>query len=181
MYNYAHLDENNVVIGLYQFDEELDVEHYILSDNAQLGDVYNEQSQTFSQPIIDEEPVPSYPVISLQNVNITSPHAHLVGKIWWVPKLESFTLTANAEGLEDTQIMIMVERVINATQPVDDIRFVAKVENGALSMIGNFEQSGNYFITAERLNAGLERIDAPFRLSFEPMEFDAYVPNQNIS
>ncbi|MBQ4864475.1 hypothetical protein J8L98_22545 [Pseudoalteromonas sp. MMG013] len=114
-------------------------------------------------------------VIQLSNTTVTSPNAKLIGNIWWLPKDESFTITANATGLPDGGLMVMVERVINATQPVDDIRFVANIKDGIVTMQGKFEQSGNYIITAKRLNAGLERIEAPFRLAFEPLEFDAYV------
>lgn len=117
------------------------------------------------------------PKIDLKNNTVTSPNAKKIGNIWWLPKDEPFTITANAEGLPDGGLMVMVERVINATQPVDDIRFVANIQNGQITMQGKFEQSGNYIITAERLNAGLERIGAPFRLAFETLEFDAYINN----
>ena len=113
--------------------------------------------------------------VNLTNTTVTSPSAEKIGNIWWLPKDEPFTITANAEDLPDGGLMVMVERVINATQPVDDIRFVATIQNGQIIMQGKFEQSGNYIITAARLNAGLERINAPFRLDFETMEFDAYV------
>ncbi|MBQ4844939.1 hypothetical protein [Pseudoalteromonas sp. MMG005] len=114
-------------------------------------------------------------IIQLSNITVTSPNAQLIGNIWWLPKDEPFTITANAEGLPDGGLMVMVERVINATQPVDDIRFVANIKEGIVTMQGKFEQSGNYIITAKRLNAGLERIEAPFRLAFDTLEFDAYV------
>ncbi|TMP46403.1 hypothetical protein CWB96_12995 [Pseudoalteromonas citrea] len=117
--------------------------------------------------------------IALTNTTVTSPSAQLIGNIWWLPKDEPFTITANAEGLPDGGLMVMVERVINATQPVDDIRFVANIQNGQITMQGKFEQSGNYIITAERLNAGLERIGAPFRLAFDTLELDAYVDPAN--
>ncbi|WP_157592823.1 hypothetical protein [Pseudoalteromonas citrea] len=119
------------------------------------------------------------PNIDLKNTTVASPNAQLIGNIWWLPKDESFTITANAEGLPDGGLMVMVERVINATQPVDDIRFVANIKDGVVTMQGKFEQSGNYIITAERLNAGLERIGAPFRLAFDTLEFDAYVDPAN--
>ncbi|MBE0367636.1 hypothetical protein [Pseudoalteromonas aurantia] len=116
-----------------------------------------------------------YPSIVLTKTTITSPNAKLIGNIWWLPKDEPFTITANATGLPDGGLMVMVERVINATQPVDDIRFVANIKDGIVTMQGKFEQSGNYIITAKRLNAGLERIEAPFRLAFDTLEFDAYI------
>jgi hypothetical protein len=116
-------------------------------------------------------------IIQLSNTTVTSSNAKKIGAIWWLPKDEPFTITANAEGLPDSELMVMVERVINATQPVDDIRFVATIQNGQITMQGKFEQSGNYIITAERLNTGLERIGAPFRLAFETLEFDAYINN----
>ncbi|WP_105168545.1 hypothetical protein [Pseudoalteromonas sp. T1lg23B] len=119
---------------------------------------------------------PSVLTAVLSDVEVACEHAQLVGNIWWLPRGEAFTLSAHVGDLPDTQLMVMVERVVNAEQPVDDMRFVANVANGVLTMQGCFELSGNYLITAQRLNAGLERIGASYRFAFDALEFDAYVP-----
>lgn len=151
-------------------------ENWVLGEPAAGQEVKYELPDGGSvETVFIEHSANSVDKVNLTNTAVTSPNAQLIGNIWWLPKDEPFTITANAEGLPDSSLMVMVERVINATQPVDDIRFVANIKDGIVSMQGKFEQSGNYIITAERLNAGLERINAPFRLDFETMEFDAYV------
>ncbi len=123
-----------------------------------------------------EEAKPQAPVVvSLTNVNVTGEHVVLgSGDIWWLPKNSPFTLTANAQ-LPNAQMMIIVERVINGGVVVDDLRIKASIENGIITVNGLFAMSGNYQITSDRLNKGLETIGAPFRLAFEKVEFDAHV------
>lgn len=123
------------------------------------------------------KPAPILPpqVVELTNVNVTGEHVTLGnGGIWWLPKNSEFTLTANAE-LPDAEMMIIVERVINGSTVVDDLRIKAAITGGVITVNGLFAMSGNYIVTAERLNQGLEIIDAPFRLAFDKVEFDAHV------
>ncbi|OHU87823.1 MULTISPECIES: hypothetical protein [Pseudoalteromonas] len=136
----------------------------------------NEAGNIFEKTLYN--PQPKNLVVTLSNVTVECGQAALVGNIWWLPKGERFILRANVSELADTQLMVMVERVINAEQPIDDIRFVAEIVDGVFTMQGCFELSGNYLITPSRLNAGLERIGAPFRLAFSALEFDAYMPEQ---
>lgn len=49
---------------------------------------------------------------------------------------------------------------------VDDVRFIE------INSSSGFPQTGNYMLTAERLNAALERVEAPFRIAGETLEFD---------
>ncbi|QLE09579.1 hypothetical protein HYD28_11780 [Pseudoalteromonas shioyasakiensis] len=115
------------------------------------------------------------PVIELSSPTITGEGVSLGnGGIWWVKQNTQFTLVASAQ-LPDSEMMLVVERVINGSTVVDDIRVKASIVNGLITMDAQFEQSGNYQITAQRLNAGLEIIEAPFRLAFDKVEFDAYV------
>ena len=97
------------------------------------------------------------------------------GDIWWIPQGQPFKLTGNAQ-LPDGQMMVMVERVVDADKPIDDVRFIATIQDGQLTLTGVFEKSGNYVISAERLNRGLERIGMPIKLVFDTVEFDAFVP-----
>lgn len=130
----------------------------------QIGDVYDE---ALALMIV--------PTVSLDNVNVTGEHVTLGnGGIWWLPKNSAFTLTANAQ-LPDAEMMIIVERVINGSTVVDDLRIKATITDGVITVNGLFAMSGNYIVTAERLNQGLEIIDAPFRLAFDKVEFDAHV------
>ncbi|ASD67641.1 hypothetical protein [Pseudoalteromonas piscicida] len=176
MYNYAHVDSDNVVVGCYQFDEAVDVEHYIQCSNASLGDIYNPENKQFHPQTLMEEPPVEHAEIILSDVALASSSARLIGNIWWVAKNDKCLVTASVTGLPDIEIMIMIERVVNATQPVEDIRFIANVENGTFTLALEFDISGNYLLSAERVNRGLERIGAPFRLIFETMEFDVYLP-----
>ncbi|MBB1384358.1 hypothetical protein H5119_02130 [Pseudoalteromonas sp. SG45-5] len=110
----------------------------------------------------------------LTNVSVTGEHVTLgAGGIWWLPINEGFTLTANAQ-LQDMEMMIIIERVVS-NNVIDDLRAKASIVDGLITINSKFTQSGNYQITSERLNAGLEAVDAPFRLVFDNVEFDAYV------
>ena len=97
------------------------------------------------------------------------------GDIWWIPQGQPFKLTGNVQ-LPNGQMMVMVERVVDADKPIDDVRFIATIQDGQLTLPGVFEKSGNYVISAERLNRGLERIGMPIKLVFDTVEFDAFVP-----
>tara|TARA_Y100000034_G_scaffold122881_1_gene168900 strand:+ start:3102 stop:3650 length:549 start_codon:yes stop_codon:yes gene_type:complete len=138
-------------------------------NDVKLGYIY--QDGIFNPPEIHDSPVP-LPVLQVTNVNVSS--GMLVGSIHWVPIGAVWVLTANV-ALPDSQMMIMVERIVDASTPVDDVRFIANISEGILTINGVFEKSGNYVISAERLNRGLSRIGALFRLEFESVEFDAYI------
>ena len=113
-------------------------------------------------------------IIALTDFVVTSDNALLgAGNIWWLPQGEPFTLTANI-GLPDTQMMIIIERVANGSTVIDDMRVKASIVGGVVTINAALAHSGNYQITAERLNKGLETIGAPFRLAFDKVEFDAY-------
>lgn len=117
----------------------------------------------------------STPVIELTNIAVASANAELgAGNIWWLPQGEQFTLTANVS-LPDANMMIIIERVASGSTVIDDVRVKATIENGVVTINAAFAQSGNYQITAERLNAGLDIIGAGFNLVFDKIEFDAYV------
>ncbi|WP_462171150.1 hypothetical protein [Pseudoalteromonas xiamenensis] len=96
------------------------------------------------------------------------------GGIYWLPTDTAFTITANAKDVPDNRLMVMVEKVVDATRAIDDERFVATVKKGKLSLTGSFDKTGNYTLSAKRLNEGLERIEMPFRVSFPTVEFDVY-------
>ncbi|WP_022945378.1 hypothetical protein [Pseudoalteromonas ruthenica] len=116
------------------------------------------------------------PIIVLSEVNVSGESVTLgAGGIWWVAQNTAYTITAKAEGMPDGEMMIIIERIIQGGTVVQDIRAKASIVNEHITINSLFEASGNYQITAERLNQGLATIGAPFRLMFDTVEFDAYV------
>lgn len=114
-------------------------------------------------------------ITELTNVSVTGENVTLgTGGIWWLPINKQFTLNANAQ-LEDMEMMVIIERVVNGSDVIDDLRAKASIVDGLITITSKFVQSGNYQITSERLNAGLEAVNASFRLAFNKVEFDAYV------
>tara|TARA_Y100000782_G_C10131025_1_gene242904 strand:+ start:487 stop:1023 length:537 start_codon:yes stop_codon:yes gene_type:complete len=178
MLKYAQI-KDALVIGIMFVKTEITDAHYIRIDNneqVKAGYKYDSQSEPrFYLDSENEEVAPSIAPIELTNVNVTGEHVVLgAGNIWWLPINEQFTLTANAQ-LEDMEMMIIIERVVNGSDVIEDLRAKASIADGLITINTKFVQSGNYQITSERLNAGLEAVDAPFRLSFDKVEFDAYV------
>lgn len=113
------------------------------------------------------------PVAPLSNLVIDSP-ANKVGDIYWLQRDTDAVVTADL-ALPDGEYMIMAERVANATNVIDDVRFVATILNGKFTMTVHFPITGNYLLTAKRMNEGLDRINSPVHLSFDDVEFDIYV------
>lgn len=122
-------------------------------------------------------PQASKPTFSLTNVSVVAEGAKKVGEIWWLPTNTIFTLTANVS-LEDLEMMVIVEQVVRlddgSYNVVNDKRIPASIIGGVVTVKGQFKNDGNYRITAERLNLGLNEVKAPFNLSFDLIEFDAY-------
>ena len=114
--------------------------------------------------------------IALSDVNVSGDAVVLGnGGIWWVAQNTPYTITAKAKGMPDGEMMIIIERIIQGGTVVQDIRAKASIVSEHITINSLFEASGNYQITAERLNQGLATIGAPFRLAFEKVEFDVYV------
>lgn len=134
-----------------------------------VGEPYREQIGVAWIEKIYAEPLP---IISLSNVSIQG--AEKVGEIHWLGLHSQFLMTGDLN-LPDSQFVMMAERVLDGSKKIDDVRFKATVKNNAVEVSGAFDVSGNYLITAERMNKGLSRINAPFRLSFDDIEFDIYV------
>lgn len=146
-------------IGALELVSDYSVNDYLALENAE----------------IEANKPQSIQVKELVNVNVSGEHVTLgAGNIWWLPINEQFTLTANAQ-LQDMEMMIIIERVINGSDVIDDLRAKASIVDGLITITSKFVQSGNYQITSDRLNAGLEAVNAPFRLAFDKVEFDAYV------
>ncbi len=110
-------------------------------------------------------------VLPLTNVVIS---VSLIGAIYWVQENDVVTITGDIS-LPDGEYIVMAERMVDATKAVDDVRFKAIVANGAMTINAKFAQAGNYLISAERVNRGLDRIGTGVHLSFDSIEFDVYV------
>lgn len=108
--------------------------------------------------------------VVLSNVKV---NATLVGNVYWLEKKTPFVATADCP-LPDGELMVMFEQVIDSKTVVDDTRFKAVVTDSVISISGSFDTTGNWMLTAERVNRGLDRIGAAFHLSFNPIEFDVY-------
>ena len=117
------------------------------------------------------------PSKSLSNIIVLGSNVKKVGNIWWIEINTSFQITANV-GLPNSQMMVIIEQVVRNNNgeyiTVNDKRVIANIADGVVTIKGSFERDGNYRITQERLNMGLDEIGAPFNLSFDLIEFDAY-------
>ncbi|QTH70937.1 hypothetical protein [Pseudoalteromonas xiamenensis] len=180
MFNYAHI-ENNKVIGIYSFDTEVQSDEYVLIDDTRpnLHDTYDHTTGLFAKEQAAVLEKPQIQVVSLGQIAISDEaNTGLVekglGDITWLPINLPFSMKTTAEGLPDGRLMLMVERVVDGSKAVDDIRLLADIKEGQVTMKGVFKVSGNYLLRASRVNEGLERIGAPFRLDFKTVEFDAY-------
>lgn len=169
----ALLDSENKITNIILVNDLADVSNcYFISNTSTLniGDTYVKELAEMNYL-----PNSEHPHIKLESVFVGGAHVTLgAGGIWWLPINEQFTLTANAQ-LEDMEMMIIIERVVNGGDVIDDLRAKASIVDGLITITSKFVQSGNYQITSERLNAGLEAVNAPFRLAFNKVEFDAYV------
>lgn len=169
----ALLDGENKITNIILVDKLTDVPNcFFISDASTLGigDTYVKELAEMSY-----KPNSKYPFVRLTNVTVTGENVMLGGGgIWWLPKNSTFTLTANAQ-LPDSEMMVIIERVINGGTVIDDLRVKATIVGGVITVNGQFAMSGNYQITSDRLNKGLETIGASFRLAFDKVEFDAHV------
>ena len=169
----ALLGKNGIIENIIIVDAIDDISNSVfLSDKSTLkiGDVYAKELAEMGY-----KPNSKHPFVQLTDVTVTGENVMLGGGgIWWLPKNSTFTLTANAQ-LPDSEMMVIIERVINGGTVIDDLRVKATIVGGVITVNGRFAMSGNYQITSERLNKGLETIGAPFRLAFGKVEFDAHV------
>lgn len=144
-----------------------------------------EAAEYFSpQPEIEAE-VAELAEVKLTDIILKGAATRQVGDIHWTKVASEFTLTAKLtsaekgtplpDDLKNSELMVMCERVVDGQMAVDDMRFIASIKNGKVSLQGQFVHSGNYIINDERINRGLARIGASFRLVFDNIEFDAYL------
>lgn len=163
-----------------QYNEVLDNEQqWIKGEPTQEGQRYRKVFDFGNGKLGYEETTFSIatetPTVELTNVQVTGANAELgAGNIWWIPQGEPFTLQGEVN-LPDSDMMIIIERVASGNTVIDDLRAKASIVAGVVTINAVFTQSGNYQITAERLNAGLRTIGGGFELAFEKIEFDAYV------
>lgn len=136
--------------------------------------------------------------VSLLNfvVNTAGSTAFKQGSIYWIDVGADIEIVSNfvdaseilkqlniAQGkaaLDDVHFMVMAEQVVKQSDGridvVNDIRFKATLNLVDMTMTvissKGFDKSGNYMITAKRLNKGLNEINAPFVVAMDSLEFD---------
>lgn len=112
------------------------------------------------------------PVVPANNVVVFGQTLQLRGDIYWVDVGHIVTIEADV-ALPDGEMNVMFDRVVTGDNVIADLRRTIFIRNGRLSLRVTFKQSGNYVLSAERLNEGLSKINAPFRVAFKRLEFDA--------
>jgi hypothetical protein len=136
---------------------------------------YTETGWSFDDPNTPEIETP-YPVLQIQNIAISNSRLDDAG-IWNVKTKTILELTATTL-LPAGEFTAIIQKVVNK-QPIDDIRYDATITvDGGQSLLSlplYFEESGNYTITAERLNKGLAEINRPFRVAFPTVDINVTV------
>ena len=187
MIAYAVLDASSQCTDVLEFGQSVTNSNYIqLSeyDDTYLGREYDKTALAWKPvPQVTEKPCINVPDISVVGIS-TSPSSQCkkIGEIWWLDKATGFRATGTPvipDAIKSlfasaTPFVLMAEKVIDGTNIQGDIRFEATigVAEFKLESAAGFAESGNYVIRARRLNEGLERIGAPFRVDFETIEFD---------
>ena len=108
--------------------------------------------------------------VTLTNLNIP---LQIENGIYWVKKDEVFTITAECN-LPDSKFSLIVEKLINAINVVDDTRFEVNIVDGTATVSCQFNICGNWLLTAKRNNEALSRppLNAPFRINIPNIEFE---------
>lgn len=134
-------------------------------------------------------PQQNYAVLPLTDVVVTG--ANLVGQIYWVKESAVFSISAVIDNKipgEDGELVAIpfgntvmstpVEEIVDG-KAVKTLRFESQIttdEAGIVHMQLPLKlPSGNYLISPERINRGLEEIGAPFRFAFAPVDIDSQV------
>lgn len=123
----------------------------------------------YNEPVT---PVAEKPIVEITNIEVAG--AVLTGAIYWAQEGDVLTITGDC-ALPDGDLIVMAEQVIDASIVVSDNRFKAVFLNGKMTITARFDKSGNYMITQERINRGLDRINSPVNLAFDKIEIDVYV------
>jgi hypothetical protein len=100
------------------------------------------------------------------------------GNIWVIPTEQKVVLTA-ITAIPVGTFRAIVELIVGGVVK-EDLRFQANITEGALGVNTltlplYFKNSGNYQISAERLNKGLDEIGAPFHVKFDKIDIDVIV------
>lgn len=156
---------NQIYVTGEWIDGEPTTEGQEYREKKPVGTSFSYVYKTYSIPVMPT-------IIDVTGIVITGGTKE--GEIYWVQKGQAVTLNANVS-LPDGQLMMMIEKSVAAgTRVVDDTRTIAAITAGTMSATFTLPETGNWFITAERLNAGLKYINAGFELNFESVEFDVY-------
>ncbi len=126
---------------------------------------YAYEEKVFRVPVDVPEFTISTPVIT---------GAELRDGIYQNSKGQVVTITGSTT-LPDGKMTLIIERVIDATRAVDDIRVEADILSGTFTTSFSFERSGNYLIRESRLNQGIERLGKGFKINLDSnLEFNCH-------
>ena len=187
MIAYAVLDASSQCTDVLEFGQSVTNSNYIqLSeyDDTYLGREYDKTALAWKPvPQVTEKPCINVPDISVVGIS-TSPSSQCkkIGEIWWLDKATGFRATGmpvipdaiKPLFANETAFVLMAEKVIDGDTPQGDVRFKATLKDDGFTLqsTAGFAESGNYIIRAKRLNEGLNRIKAPFKVDFKTIEFD---------
>lgn len=121
--------------------------------------------------IVSIESLNNKPKYLLKNLEVQG--AQKQGDIFWATKGSVVTITGECD-LPDDDIIVMVEQVVDMSTVVNDVRGIATIRDGVLSLSIVFDRTGNWLLRPERLNRGLDRIGKPFNFIFNTLEFDSH-------
>lgn len=126
---------------------------------------------TFDNP---NTPEVEKPVLTISDISLNCP---IENGIWQLDTEQVAVLTATTQ-VPPGSFTAIVEKIVRG-QPDGDLRFKATIvagENGnTLSLPLYFKDTGNYQISAERLNLGLDQINQPFHVTFDKVDIDVVV------
>lgn len=176
MHRYAHLNDENEVVGIYQLHGEVDRADYVQSETAELRQIYDAASEEFSNPQIHE--VPTY-TIADQVIEVNGNQIQPFAGSYYCQPGDSIKLQGNItdEGKTVTAITVPVTlkmpliRHANSRPTQDEIYLNVTLQNGVLTAIGTIPWSGDWKIIIERNNEAIQRIGANWKLQHADITF----------
>lgn len=115
------------------------------------------------------------PVVEILNISVSG-HKRVRDGIYDVSENSLITITGNVQ-MEDADepMVIMIEKLKNGVTPVDDgLRFEATINSSVFTLPIKLP-TGNFLLSAERLNKGLDNLNKGFHVAFDSIEFDSIV------
>lgn len=115
------------------------------------------------------------PLFQILNISVSG-HKRVRDGIYDLPENALVTITGEIQ-MEDTvdPMVIMIEKLKDGVTPVDDsLRFEATINSSVFTLPIKLP-TGNFLLSAERLNKGLDNLNKGFHVAFDSIEFDSIV------